>query len=113
MATNPNLLTACDRQSALNRAALPSMSLRANGKKISIISLLSEIWEKSQFIPSLKNVYGYQHILKHPFAVLESLNFCVDNMAKKIALKHVKGELQLPNIFPQQWAMTQQKCMVP
>ena len=65
-------------------------------KHVDFISIISELWESSQFIIKNKHVYGHQDELQRPLTQLEDLNCRMDNEAKETALAHTSTNDTLP-----------------
>ena len=53
---NPRLVTCCEGLVALNKVGLSNQNLRVTGKHINLISIISDIWITSTFVP---NKYMY------------------------------------------------------
>ena len=92
----PNITIACDGLAALNRVHIESNIIKANMTNVDLISIISEIWDDSQFTITKQYVYGHQDKLGRPLSQLETLNCIVDDFAKEIATKQIDG--LLPNL---------------
>ena len=89
----PNITIACDGLAALNRVHIESNIIKANMTNVDLISIISEIWDDSQFTITKQHVYGHQDKLGRPLSQLETLNCIVDDFAKEIATKPIDGLL--------------------
>ena len=89
----PNITIACDGLAALNRVHIESNIIKANMTNVDLISIISEIWDDSQFTITKQHVYGHQDKLGRPLSQLETLNCIVDDFAKEIATKQIDGLL--------------------
>jgi hypothetical protein len=89
----PNITIACDGFAALNRVHIESNIIKANMTNVDLISIISEIWDDSQFTITKQHVYGHQDKLGRPLSQLETLNCIVDDFAKEIATKQIDGLL--------------------
>ena len=72
---------------------MDSSIIKANMTNMDLISIISEIWDDSQFTITKQHVYGHQDNLGRPLSQLETLNCIVDDFAKDIAKKQIDGLL--------------------
>ena len=83
---SPQVTVSCDGLSALNRTGLSLDALRASGKYMDLVSILSTLWEKIPFTIAREHVYGHQDDNDdRELTILESLNCKMDEKAKMIA----------------------------
>ena len=82
----PQVTVSCDGLSALNRTGLSLDALRASGKHMDLVSILSTLWDKIPFTIAREHVYGHQDEQEdRVLTILESLNCKMDEKAKMIA----------------------------
>ena len=80
---------ACDGMLALNQVGMDMSISKAKLKYVDLISIISALWETSQFKTVKEHVYGHQDNLNCPLNQLEELNCRVDKEANEIVLGYI------------------------
>ena len=79
------LKTVCDGLSALNQVGLDKSYTKSSLKHVDMISMIAELWERSDFTLTKEHVLAHQDDLNRPLTMLEKLNCRMDAFAKDIA----------------------------
>ena len=91
--STPEITIACDGLAAINRVNMDRSILKAKMTNIDMLSVISELWDGSNFSLIKQHVYGHQDDLGRPLTQLETLNCIVDEYAKDIARQQMNGTL--------------------
>ena len=86
------LKTICDGLAALNKVGMDPEYVKCSAKHVDMISMITDLWNKSAFTPMLEHVYGHQDTSKELLSILTILNTKMDVMTKQIALEHISSE---------------------
>ena len=86
--------TVCDGLAALNRVGLDKSYVRCSSKHVDMISMITDLWETSDFNFVKEHVFAHQDDLNRPLTMLEQLNCRMDILAKDIA----KNEISCPSL---------------
>ena len=73
----------CDGLAALNSVGTAPEEIKYRGKHVDLISMTSELWDKSVFTFTPRHVYGHMDDLNRPLTLDEQLNVKMDVLAKK------------------------------
>ena len=92
----PSITVACDGKAAIDRVNMAKNIMKSNMKNVDMLSIISDLWEDSQFNIIKQHVYGHQDDTGRELTQLEKLNCRVDIWAKEIAQIQIEG--LLPNI---------------
>ena len=84
--------TLCDGLAALNSVGSASETIKCRGKHVDLISMTTELWDRSMFNFTQRHVYGHRDDLNRPLTLDEQLNVRMDVLAKKIAMDHVHSQ---------------------
>lgn len=82
-ASCPDIIIACDNDSALERPFLPLKQLSARQKSSDLLSLAHDLWKRSPASPIPTRVKGHRDDITTNLTKLERLNCIVDNKAKQ------------------------------
>ena len=77
----------CDGLAALNRLGLDRSFIRCSSKHIDMISIITDLWGKSDFNFVKEHVFAHQDKLNRPINMLEQTNCRMDDLAKKYSQK--------------------------
>lgn len=77
--------TVCDGLSALNSVGLDKSYVRCSSKHVGMISIITDLLEKSNFNFVKEHVFAHQDDLNRPLTMLEQLNCRMDILVKDIA----------------------------
>ena len=86
---NPTLTIACDGKSALSKVVINTSDVHCKDKHVDFISIISELWNKSQLSVQKQHVYGHQDTTYRIITRLELINCQMDLRAKQIARLHI------------------------
>ena len=86
--------TVCDGLAALNRVGIDKSYVRCSSKHVDMISMITDLWENSDFNFVKEHVFAHQDDLNRPLTMLEQLNCRMDILAKDIA----KNEISCPSL---------------
>ena len=89
----PNITIACDGKAAIDRVNMNKNTMKSNMTNVDMLSIISDLWEDSQFNIIKKHVYGHQDDTGKQLTQLEKLNCRVDLWAKEIARIQMEGLL--------------------
>ena len=59
---------------ALDKVVIDPEYVKCSVKHVDKTSMITDLWNKSAFIPMSENVYGHQDASKEPLSMLEILN---------------------------------------
>ena len=62
--------TVCDGLSALDKVGVDKEYIRNSAKHVDMISIITDLWKRSQFSPICEHVYGHQNEVKEPLTML-------------------------------------------
>ena len=72
--------------------------IKSSSKHVDMVSMITELWSRSSFIPLPTHVYGHQDNSNRQMSRLEKLNYKMDLMDKYIAIKQISEKTTYPRI---------------
>ena len=84
-----HITTACNGLSALNFVGTNKEYIKCNGIDEDLLSITSELWERSTFNFTSKRVYTHQDEINTPLTITEILNCRMGLLANNIVLQHI------------------------
>jgi len=83
------LVVACDNIRALEKTVVSRDKVKVSWKSVDIITQLLDKWRDLPISPHAMHVYGHRDERIRPLTSLETLNVCMDSLAKRIALNNL------------------------
>ena len=91
LSSKPQIIVACDGLAALQNVHLNKTRIKAKQTDADLVSMITSIWNQTDFLPHRVHVYGHQDNTGRKLTNLEKLNCDRDSDAKTIARSQIDG----------------------
>ena len=93
LSSKPLITVACDGLAALQNVHLNKTRIKAKQTDVDLISMITSLWNKTDFSPNKVHVYGHQNDTGRQLTNLEKLNCDRESDAKMFARSRIEGKV--------------------